>query len=175
MKKILLIALVLVLLCAMVSCSQDESIPDGTQDVAVANAPFRLFVPSVWIPMTQNGVSGASVSTSSPANVTVLTYFPDEMLDAATYWEKKALPEYQNGVLQDFHIIDEQCADTVLGGKDAKKYVYTFTMGSVAYEQMQIIAVKDDLVYILTYTATSTEFADYLEDVESIRSNFRSN
>ena len=175
MKKVLLVALTLLLLCTLGACSQEEGVPEGMQSVAVEHAPFDLFVPATWVPMTGNGVSGASVSPASTANVTVLTYFPDEMLDAATYWEKKAVPEYQNGVLQDFHIVEEQCGDTVLGGKDAKKYVYTFTMGSVAFEQMQIIAVKDDLVYILTYTATSTEFANHLEDVESIRSNFRYN
>ena len=173
MKKILLAVLALLLLCSLVACSSDDSIPEGTQRVSVETAPFDLFVPSTWVPMTANGVSGAKMSPTSKVNVTVLTYFPEQVMDAATYWEQKALPDYRNGALQNFTLIEEQCGDALLGGKDAKKYVYTFTLGSATYEQMQIIAVKDDMVYIMTYNAPSTEFADHLEEIETIRSNFR--
>ena len=61
----------------------------------------------------------------------------------------------------------------MLGGKNAKTYVFIYTLDGKTYEVMQIIALMGDQLYTLTYTAESANYATHLETVESIRQNFR--
>lgn len=171
--KIVSVLLLLVIACSAVACSKDDDIPDGMQNAAADSMPFDLFVPSNWISQAQSGISGARVSSSDKSNVTVTVYLPAEVLTPADYWEDFCLPEYENGVLQDFSVMDEQCEETTLGGLNAEKYVFVYTLDGVTYEVMQIITSKDDTLYTLTYTAESAMYAAHLEEVESIRSNFR--
>ena len=173
MKKIVSMLLALLLLCSLTACTQEEGTPDGMQDVAVENAAFHLYVPASWIPQTESGVSGARVASSDSSNVTVLAYFPSEVMTPAQYWEKMALPEYQNGTLREFKVMEEACGPTTLGGNDAQKYAAMYLFGDTAYQMLQIITVHDNVVYILTYTATSVNYQNHLETVEQIRDVFR--
>lgn len=173
MKKLIAILLLALTLFTLCSCSGESDVPDGMKNVAVNNATFNLYVPSTWIEQTESGVSGASYSNDDTSNVTVLAYQPGELMTPEEYWKKVALPEYQNGVLKDLMILDTLCGDEVLGGMNAKKYVYSFTMGSYTVRQMQIITLKDDRIYIMTYHATAENFDKHLEEVESIRANFK--
>ena len=173
MKKLLALLLLSVTLITLCACSNESDVPDGMKNVAAENAPFSLYVPSTWIEQTESGVSGASFSNDDTSNVTVLAYQPGEVMTPAEYWEKVALPEYQNGVLKDLLILDNLCGDEVLGGLNAKKYVYSFTLGTKTYRQMQLITLKSDRIYIMTYTATAENFDKHLEEVESIRANFK--
>ena len=173
--KLLTLLLVLTLACAAVSCKNEDTTPDGMKNVATEKAQnfFDLFVPEGWIAQTDGGVSGAYVSGMDGSNVTATLYFPGEILTPETYWENYCLPEYQSGVLKDFAIIAENCKDTTLGGKNAKQYVFVYTLGTVTYESMQIITEHDNMIYTLTYTAESAKYAQHLETVESIRAEFR--
>ena len=62
--------------------------------------------------------------------------------------------------------------DTTLGGKDAKRYVFTYSLDGQVYQVMQIITAQGDMLYVLTYTALSANYATYTEDVEAIRTHF---
>ncbi len=171
MKRFLLVLLIVATLFCAVSCKKNNT-PEGMQNAATEDAAFDLFVPAAWLPLTGSGVSGARYSDTDASNVTALTYLPDRAMNAETYWNEVALPQYGNGTLGDFTVLAEQCGDAVLGGKDAKKYVFTYVFGDVSYEVMQYITLKDDVVYILTYTALGTNFAAHLDDVERIRAEF---
>ena len=171
--KALCLLLLLTLACTSVACKKDDGIPEGMQNVSVATVNFDLFVPEYWLPQTESGISGARVSNTDTSNVTVTVYLPDQVLTVEEYWRNFCLPQYQNGVLKDFTLLEEQCGDTTLGGKNAKKYVFVCTVDGVSYEYMQIITAHGDQLYTLTYTATSASFATHLETVESIRANFR--
>ena len=170
--SILTLLLLLTLAATAISCS-DDGIPDDMQNVAIDNANFDLFVPKSWISQKESGISGARVSNEDTSNVTVTVYLPDRPLTVEEYWSAFCLPSYQNGVLKDFSLIQEQCGDTVLGGKNAKTYVFIYTLDGKTYEVMQIIALMGDQLYTLTYTAESANYATHLETVESIRQNFR--
>lgn len=174
MKKLISLLLLLALCtCGLFACNKDDT-PEGMQNVSTENALFDLFVPLTWIPQNGNGISGASVASSDASNVTVVTTLPDELIDVDTYWQEHCLPEYKNGVLEDFSLVEDAFEDTTLGGKNAKKYVFTYTLDDEVYETMQIITVANDgLIYTLTYTAPSDKYNEHLEDVESIRANFR--
>lgn len=172
LTRILAVLLLLTLALTAMACS-DDGIPDDMQNVAIDNANFDLFVPKSWISQKESGISGARVSNEDTSNVTVTVYLPDRPLTLDEYWNGFCLPSYQNGVLKDFSLLSEQCGDTVLGGKNAKTYVFVYTLDGKAYEVMQIIALKDDQFYTLTYTAESVNYSANLETVESIRQNFR--
>ena len=181
MKKIFVRVLCALLLAVLaltaVSCNKDDGVPDGMQNVAVANVPFDLYVPEGWISQTSSGISGARVSNQDNSNVTVTIYMPDEVMDAETYWNDRCLPEYQasegHAGLPEFTLIADQCGDAALGGVNAKKYVFTFKMNNIKYQVMQIIAVEDSMVYTLQYHATADNYANHTETVESIRQEFR--
>ncbi|MBE6554933.1 MAG: DUF1795 domain-containing protein [Ruminococcaceae bacterium] len=171
MKKLVCMLLAAVLLCCFVSCNKDGT-PEGMKNVAVESASFYLYVPEAWIPTSTSGISGAKVFESGDtSNVTATACYPDEIFTPTTYWEQKCLPEYRK-VFSDIAMIEDQCGDTTLGGRDAKRYVFTYTLGEVQYEIMQVIAVYDVMVYTLTYTAEGTKYQSHLEDVNSIVANF---
>ena len=172
LTRILTALLLLTLAFTAIACS-DDGIPDDMQNVAIDNANFDLFVPKSWISQKESGISGARVANDDTSNVTVTVYLPDHPMSVDEYWESFCLPTYQNGVLKDFALVAEQCGDTVLGGINAKKQVFVYTLDGKAYEVMQIITQNDDQLYTLTYTAESANYSAHLETVESIRQNFR--
>ena len=91
------------------------------------------------------------------------------------YWNEKCYPQYTapNAPLSaNFALMQEQCGDTTLGGRDAKRYVFVYTLDNVNYEVMQIITSKDDVIYTLTFTAKSENYGSYADTVEQIRANF---
>ena len=180
MKRLLTAALAAVMLLTLVvgvtSCKKDDGTPEGMQNVAIADAPFALYVPSDWISQASSGISGARASNTDTSNVTVTMYMPDVDMDAATYWQEKCLPEYTPAEghvgLPEFAVIEEG-TDTTLGGVNAKKYVFTFKMDGVKYQLMQIIAVEGSMVYTLQYHATETNYPLHADVADNIRSEFR--
>ena len=175
MKKIASILLLLVLLLGLVACAEESDVPTNMQNVAAENAKFNLYVPLSWTSYADSGVSGGVAPTEDKANVTVTATLAETMnLTPAQYWESKCLPEYkaEHSPLAEFHMVDAECGDTTLGGKDAKRYVFTYRMDGQFYKVMQIITVADDVVYTMTFTTKDTAFGNYNETVEQIRSAF---
>ncbi len=176
MKRILAVLLLLVMALSLVACSED-GVPQGMMDVATENARFHLFVPETWVSQSEGGICGATSPDGKHSNVTVVNYLADtSCLDlagypsAAIYWANKCLPEYQ-ATFTDLVILTDG-EDTTLGGRNAKRYVYTATLGGNSYKFMQIITADSSYVYTLTYTALPEHYETYVADVESIRAEF---
>lgn len=168
MKKIVAIVLLCLLAVSIVSCKKSDA-PDGMKDAAAENAKFYLYVPDAWFEQTE--INAASSPMRDGANVNATTYLADTVYTAESYWTERALPEI--GVaFKDVTVVDAECGDTELGGIAAKRYVYDATLGGVNYRFMQIITVRGNMVYTLTYTAKPDTYATHLEDVESIRASF---
>jgi hypothetical protein len=143
-------------------------------NVAIENAKFNLYVPeTTWMSTSDSGISGARYYSGSDfSNVTVTVYFPEEIFTVADYWEKKCLQEY-SAYFKDFTVLDDKCGDTTLGGLDAKRYVYEAKLeGDVSYRFMQVMTVKDAMIYTFTYTAKSDLYDSHLTDVEAMVANF---
>lgn len=172
MKKWIAVCMIIFVCFAAVSCSGGDAVPEGMKDAAVAGAEYHLYVPEGWTLNNGNGISGAYASASDRSNVTLTSYLPDTPMSAETYFQTVCLPQYQNGSLTGFALLDDQCADTTLGGLNAKKYVYVYALGGADYETMQVVVSTNSMIYNLTYTATAATYADHLDDVESIISNF---
>lgn len=168
MKKTIAVLLLLVLALCTVSCKKDNAPPSGMKEAATAGAEYHLYVPELWIANNGNGISGAYTGTADRANVTVTSYLPDFSMSAESYFNEICLPQYQNGTLAGFELLSDLCGDTTLGGLNAKKYVYIYSLGGVDYETMQVIASSSKMIYTLTYTAKAANYADHTEDVEEI-------
>lgn len=175
MKRLLTAILAILMLLTAVfclsSCAKDDGTPDGMQNVAIADAPFALYVPESWISQASSGISGARASNTDTSNVTVTMYMPDTDMTAETYWQEKCLPEF-TAAFSAFTVVEEG-TDTTLGGVNAKKYVFTFEMDSVKYQLAQVIAVEGGMVYTLQYHATESNYINHTEVFDEIRSNFR--
>lgn len=168
MKKLIAILLLLTLMLCAVSCKKDDATPSGMKDAATAGAEYHLYVPEMWVPNNGNGISGAYANSTDKANVTVTSYLPDTVMSAESYFNDVCLPQYNNGTLSGFQVLNDLCGDTMLGGLNAKKYVYIYSLAGVDYETMQVIASTGKMVYNLTYTATAASYAEHTEDVEEI-------
>jgi hypothetical protein len=168
--------MLLVLAVGLVACSE-EGVPQGMKDVATENARFYLFVPESWISQSEGGINGATSPGGERSNVIVTTYLADQFcLDstgypsAAVYWANKCLPEYQ-ATFTDLAMLTDG-ADTTLGGRNAKKYVYTAKLGGNTYQFMQVITADSHYVYTLTYTSLPEHYETYAADVDKICAEF---
>lgn len=167
MKRIVALLLLSVLAVSLVACSKDET-PDGMKNVAEETAKFYLYVPEAWIEQREGAMSPAG----DGANVTAVSYLMETYYTPESYWTEKCLPAYQSTFSE--IVVDEALsgADMTLGGVNAKKYVYNATVGGVSYRILQAIAVLDNMVYTLTYTARAEHFDTHMADVDSICANF---
>ncbi len=172
MKKFLAVLLLLCVALSLAACNKDQT-PDGMKDAAIENADYHLYVPEVWITTNTMGLSGAHAGAAdkdfSP-NVIVTVYYPDTVIDLPTYFTTVAKPQLDS-TLEGLSMVEEGKAAT-LGGKDAAIYTYTYTLGGVAYKQMQVIAQNGYRIYTLTYTATADLYDTYAEEVNTILSEF---
>ena len=173
MKKLIALLLLLCLvLPVFAACGNKEEIPDDMQEAAIETAPYHLYVPNSWLTTTSSGISGAKVNAEADAaNVTVTLYYPEAATTPAEYFESVCLPNY-TATLTNFARLTDLDGATTLGGKDAARYVFTYSLDGKVYQVMQIITASGDMLYVLTYTAYSTSYATYAEDVEAIRANF---
>lgn len=58
--------------------------------------------------------------------------------------------------------------ETKLGGYDAIRFEYTASLDGKTYHYLQVVTVKNDMFYLVTYTALEENFAAHLADVNAI-------
>lgn len=170
MKKLSTIALLLftfIMLASLSSCGEADTsgVPDGMKEASTNAATFHMFVPESWIVDIQTGSVRAHASNSDPSNVSVMAWGLNKDVKTVDDWWNFNLQE-MNGV---FPGADEaEIENSTLGGIAAKKYIFDSEFGGQKYKFMQIAAVKDNSVYVLTYTAADDKFDSNLEDAMSI-------
>lgn len=172
MKTKTLLALLLALLAALslVGCA-DDGVPAGMKNVAPETAMFYLYVPEAWVSQPEGGIAGALSPMAEGCNVNATTYLLDEVMDVPTYWAEKCMPEYE-ATFADLVLDETLCVESTLGGVNARTYVFSASLGGNPYRFRQVIAVLDNVVYTLTYTAPAEHFDKYAEDVDNICANF---
>ncbi|MBQ8496480.1 MAG: hypothetical protein IJ489_03370 [Clostridia bacterium] len=175
-KKI--ISLILALsLCAVLLCScnkKDEDIPDGMQLVTSEFMDSKFFVPNDWTPEITTGTLVAKAEDNS--NVSVQKMTPSGSYSSAdSYFRTDYFPKLTS-TFKNIVLLEEECSiENQTFGKEengAVKYVYTVESDGSTYKIMQYFSVYSGYLYILTYTAEESVFADHLEDVSSIVKNF---
>lgn len=181
MKRILTLAVALCLLCTLglfaVSCSSGDVAPEGMQNAAAVGEGFLFYVPESWQSQANSGVSAARYGNNEDkSNVSMTKYVPNTAEEGTPehYWVYFLKPAYEKQFV-DFAVMEDgNGVDVTLGGRSAKKYVFTATFGGVAYKYMQVIAQGVDAnTYIFTYTAKPEFFDAHLEEVATMLTEFR--
>lgn len=170
LKTTLALCLALIALLALVGCSKD-GVPDGMKNVAPDTAMFYLYVPQAWVSQSESGIAGAVSPMAEGCNVNATTYLLDEYMDIPTYFAERCMPEYE-ATFTGFVLDETLSVKTTLGGVDAQSYVFSATLGGNEYRFRQVIAILDNVVYTLTYTAPVAHYDTYAEDVDQICANF---
>ena len=167
MKKILSIALIVILALSLVSCSRSDA-PEGMQSATAPGEPFILYVPKTYTVNTSSGISSAymtfDANYTSSVIVTARYYTPDADMSVDEY--VAFLGESYTAAGTDIELISS--SSTVLGGLDAKKLDYKLTESGKTYSLSQYITKhKGDLISLSFYvSAESPEmFTDGIDQI----------
>ncbi|MBQ7780318.1 MAG: hypothetical protein IJ404_07475 [Clostridia bacterium] len=189
LKKIIIALFAIILVLGAVSCGdKDDFVPAGYKKASNKNADYTLYVPEGWIVDMSTGVTTARVSKSDPTNISFMGFELDEALlnseteEGATE-EKSKLDKFWDYYAEEFaktfpdmKYDEASVKDGKVTGTDmliskkykAKEYIYTATVTGAEYKFMQIVVIKGETVYLLTYTAKADSFDEYYETAKEI-------
>ena len=167
----------LTLLTLVLTGCSDKTAPDGYQNAAGDSEAFYLYVPTTWVLNNSGGTASAYYSSDDYSNVTMtcMVIDPDEM-DELEEYKAITLAELES-VLPDFKVVEtpvdsdipeEEKAPLTLGGRDAISFEYECTLGGKTYRYMQVVTLKDDFFYLLTYTSLAENYDKHLEAIGGI-------
>lgn len=162
MKKILSMALVLVMLCTLLtSCKSDA--PKGMKSVTIKGEPFILYVPETFTDNTASGISSAFYkSVENDLIVTARYHTPKDSEMTLDEYMALCADNYSKSV-ENFEKTSEVKGD-ILYGVDARRLEYKMTDGEVAYKVIQMTAkFEGDFVTLNLYLTG---------DGENVYSNF---
>ena len=71
----------------------------------------------------------------------------------------------------DFELLESK--NTLINNMLAKRLVYTYDQGTYIIKIMQILIVRDKEAFVITYTAESEKYDDYLDIADHIIQSFR--
>ena len=170
----------------------DVTPPEGMKLVSDNEVAYRFFAPESWIFESKVGQNLVYVSETDKSNVSVIAYaLTDDTMTVEDYW-KLCYDEYKLS-LEQFTLVgvgegltpSETTADTTvettadttpaqgvestMGGKYARVYEYTYTLGGVEYHVRQVIAKHSAMMYIMTYTALPENYDAHLEDAVAMQ------
>ena len=174
-----LIALALAV-CAVLSFGacrkKDPSVPDGYKlagtDVSDSK-DYYFYVPTSWTVDINSTATSAFVSANDPASVSVMTWTVS-VTDASPSecWES-SIKDFEK-IYSDFK--EESREDVKLDGVDALSVVCSGSLGEGdenAHRFRQVLAVKDSLVYVVTYTNVAARFDEHTQDFNDILGYFK--
>ncbi len=151
----LLVSLLLPLLfaCGGGSVGDGIVIPEGMIYVG-GDERYTFFAPESFTPDRVGAHLMAYASSVDPSNITLAV---TEGEDPAAYFAA------QEGALREsltaYAPVSADCSDEAkLGDRTAIRRVYTASFDGVGYKIMQLIAEKDGLLYLFTYTARTEEY-----------------
>lgn len=171
---------ILTLLSLVLTGCADKEAPDGYQNAAGESEAFYLYVPTTWVLNNSGGTASAYYSSDDYSNVsmTCMIIDPDEM-DELEEYKTITLAELAS-VLPDFKVVEtpvdsdipeEDRAPLTLGGREAISFEYECTLSGKTYRYMQVVTLKDDFFYLLTYTSLAENYDAHLEEVAGIIEN----
>ena len=172
MKKTVLSALLaaaVICISMLVSCGGNDSAPMGFKEISDESLTYHFYVPDEWTTDISTGVTSAYFSGVDPSSVSMTAFELDRSITSVDdYWS-----QYENdfkSIFADFEYVDK--SECTLDGSPAKQYIYTATLTGEQYKFMQVVTIKNNQVYIFTYTALAEMYDSHIEDVLAILDYF---
>ena len=187
MKKTILtavLALSLALITALMSscgAAGNEDVPDGMKKIEMDIDDYNFYIPQGWTEDLSTGIASAYLSDNS--SVSMMTVQLDADTPDLESYLKKTEEDFKSTFGADFKFEGENPQNTLLGGVQAAKYVYTATVTGTEYKFMQVICLRESsallqnfrYAYVFTYTASPEDFDTHMSDVEEMLTNFSFN
>ncbi len=169
-KTITLIITLLLALTMLASCTQaDPTAPMGFKRISNDGVTYNLYVPDEWISDVSTGVTSAYFDARDPSNISMMAFGLDgTIFSVEDYW-KNYEPDLK-AIFPDLEYVDTD--EITLDGVPGMQYIYTASMSDLNYKIMQLVTIKDNQVYIFTYTATTDMYDKHIEDVIAILDHF---
>ncbi len=180
---ILVPLLILTLALSAIACGGGgEETPKSTQTQALTSdydSPLygiRIAYPQDWT--KQEGLLGTVVSFLSPTkrepyiaqeNVSIRVDDLSTQPMTLNEFTQLAISQLQQ-VITDYHIIDS--GETALADRPAYEVVFTGKQGQYTLKWRLAWAVENNKAYIITYTATESNYANYQEIVDQMIDSF---
>ena len=141
--------------------------PEGMKLVTGNDVAYRFFAPENWVVGDAESAALVYASASDRSNVSVMGYVPDEEgYSVDDYWAYTEA-SYKDA-LHDYTLLFT--TEGKLGGKNAKIYEYTYTLGGTEYKCRQVISVYSYMIVTMTYTAEPENYDAHISDVEAMQS-----
>lgn len=159
------ILLTIVLSLSLASCGNTGTAPMGFKEISDEALTYHLYIPEDWTPDISTGFTSAYFSGRDPSNISMMAFELDTNITGIdSYWEF-----YEKDLLAifpDMEYVDT--SDFTLDGVPAKQYTYTASMSELDYKFMQVVAIKNNQVYVFTYTAVTDKYDEHIEEVIAI-------
>ena len=158
------------------SCAAPEiEIPKGMKLFSNDLVEYTAFVPEKWVVSNKSATISAYASVSDASSVVISSHplgIEKSNYTAKDYWadHEKEL----GSLLTDIEYSAKDKAKK-LDKQDAMRYVYTAKLGETEYKYMQTVCIKDETVFLITYTSTPELYAEHTEEIEKILDNFKFN
>ncbi len=144
-----------------------DNIPAGMKVVSGSGDAYRVFAPESWIAVPGSAASQVYVSETDRSNVSTIAYVSGEAgFDTAAYWEMTE-KNYRDG-LDNFVLVATVEGET-MGGRAAKVYEYTYSVGGVDYRARQVVCAYSDIIVSMTYTALPENYDTHLADAKAMQ------
>ncbi len=143
--------------------------PTGMQNAAPYGVGYYFFVPDSWTVDRRGEISIASLSTYSTVSLSAVSFASEQTVEE--YYE--ASRAENEAKFAEITVLEDG-KNATLDNVAAKRYAFSgkYHDGNV-YCFMQCIAAKDGHLYVLTYTASESEYNEYLSGIGEILATFR--
>ena len=173
LKALFVLLIISALVFSGCANTSDIEAPDGMKLFSNEHTDYTAFVPVSWIVDMSTGTLSAYVSSADASNVSITAQALETPTTLNDYW--KGYEEDFKATFADMEYEGEAPTTTTLSGEAANKYVYTATVTGTQYKFMQVVAIREMTVYVITYTSTPEAYDTNMEDVEKILDNFSFN
>ena len=176
MKRILLVALALIMLLSFAGCKKSDGAPKGMKLASSTDlVPYSLYVPEDWVIDEADALTTrAHVSSSDTSSVSIVSYKKEGALSSIdAWWEiyKASLTQQ----IASFELIEEG-AQTIVSKNGAKGYTYKTGTGELVFKHYATATEHGDYVYVILYTAMDGLYETNLTTVkDEIIANFKFN
>ena len=146
--------------------------PEGTFLASNNDVAYRFYAPKGWV-ADQNNSIVAAYCEGDRSSISVVPYLPEtESMTVDEFWAKTLEELKKTDKAFDTNAVT--VTETTLGGRGAKIYEYTYTLGGNTYYYKQAVAAYRSMIYSVTYTASSQEtYKAHLAELDTVLTAFQ--